>query len=51
MAEKSMKLLSPLKEGDNVFVGVSKFNKGRRDTNNLIGVVMNIEDERYKVMI
>ena len=41
--------MSPLKEGDNVLVVISQFNKGRGEPSNLIPVVMNIDDERHKV--
>jgi len=49
MVERSKKLLSPLKEFDNVLVGVSQSNKCRGDPRNLIEVVLNINDETYKV--
>jgi len=49
VVEISKKLLLPLKEGDDVCIDVSQLDKGRRDPGNLIGVVMNIDDEKYKV--
>ena len=49
MVERSKKLFPPLKEGNNVSVGVSKCDKDIADPSNLIWVVMNMEDDRYKV--